>query len=219
MQTNFFSSVTSGGTGTTAQSGASATSDMFTKLLVAQIKNQDPTAPTDPSTFVNQLAQLSQTESIQKMSDLTSGNASILQSLQVLAMGAQVGSVVTATTTTVTLGDTPVTGSYALANASSINDLVLTDSTGQTHPISLGAQSAGDVPFSIDPVALGLKPGVYSIAATTDGATPPDIQVSGTLSSVRLSAGGSVALMVANLGEVSPAAVTGFNGPAVVTPH
>src|SRR5471030_3077604 len=69
-----------------------ATQDMFTKLLVAQIQNQDPLQPTDPSQFVDQLTQLSQTESLQNLSTLTSGNASVLQSMQVIALGAQVGS-------------------------------------------------------------------------------------------------------------------------------
>ena len=219
MQTNFFSSpAPTSASGNAPQSGASTTSDMFTKLLVAQIKNQDPTAPTDPSTFVNQLAQLSQTESIQNMSDLTSANASILQSLQVLAMGAQVGSTVSATTGTVTLDSTPVSGSFTLANASSKANLLLTGSDGQKHSIPLGAQKAGDVPFSIDPAALGLAPGSYSVAVESDAATPPDVQISGTLTSVKLASSGSVALVVSNLGEVAPSAVTGFNGPAA-TPH
>jgi flagellar basal-body rod modification protein FlgD len=71
---------------------ASETSDMFTKLLVAQIQNQDPLSPTDPAQFVQQLTQLSQTEALQNLSNLTSANASVLQSMQVLALGAQVGS-------------------------------------------------------------------------------------------------------------------------------
>src|SRR5690349_770319 len=60
--------------------------DMFTKLLVAQIRNQDPLAPSDPSQFVNQLSQLSQTEALQQLAQTTSASASVLQSLQVLAM-------------------------------------------------------------------------------------------------------------------------------------
>ena len=220
MQTNFFSNPSASSSNANApQSGASATSDMFTKLLVAQIKNQDPTSPTDPSTFVNQLAQLSQTESIQTMSDLTSSNASILQSLQVLAMGAQVGSTLTATTTTVTLGTAPVEGNFTLVNASSKANLVLTDSDGQKHTVPLGSKKPGEVDFSIDPQALGLAPGKYSIALESDETTAPDIQISGTLSSVKLASSGNVTLLVSNLGEVAPAAVTGFNGPTASTPH
>jgi flagellar basal-body rod modification protein FlgD len=36
--------------------------NMFLQLLVAQLKNQDPTNPTDSSTFVTQLCQYNQLE-------------------------------------------------------------------------------------------------------------------------------------------------------------
>jgi flagellar basal-body rod modification protein FlgD len=52
-----------------AQSAASSagstpdvTEGMFLQLLVAQLKNQDPTAPTDPTQFVGELAQFSELE-------------------------------------------------------------------------------------------------------------------------------------------------------------
>ena len=38
------------------------TKDMFLQLLVAQLKNQDPLSPSDPSQFVGQLAQFQQLE-------------------------------------------------------------------------------------------------------------------------------------------------------------
>jgi flagellar basal-body rod modification protein FlgD len=38
--------------------------DVFLKLLVAQLKNQDPTSPADPMAFVTQLAQFSQLETL-----------------------------------------------------------------------------------------------------------------------------------------------------------
>jgi flagellar basal-body rod modification protein FlgD len=44
--------------------GNMASSDMFLKLLVAQIKNQDPLNPTDGTQFVSQLAQFSELEQV-----------------------------------------------------------------------------------------------------------------------------------------------------------
>lgn len=41
--------------------------DAFLKLLVAQLRYQDPSNPTDPSTFMNQTAQLSMVEKIESM--------------------------------------------------------------------------------------------------------------------------------------------------------
>jgi len=59
-------SIVNDGTNTTpASSSASITSkDTFLKLLVAQLKNQDPTAPTDSTQFVGQLTQYSELEQL-----------------------------------------------------------------------------------------------------------------------------------------------------------
>jgi len=51
-------------TGSTGLGGPAPSEQMFLQLLVAQIKNQDPTSPSDPSQFVAQLAQFSQLEQV-----------------------------------------------------------------------------------------------------------------------------------------------------------
>lgn len=213
-QNNLFSNAASNGGGaeTIAKAETSATSDMFTKLLVAQIRNQDPLAPSDPSQFVNQLAQLSQTEALSKLASLTSANASVMQSLQVLAMGAQVGSNVMVATDHVTLGGAKVEGNIALAASSSKTTLVLTGGDGVAHDVKLGSLSPGNVPFSIDPAALGLAPGNYTMSVTTSSGETPPIDIAGKLNSVRLSPSGSTVLNVSGIGEVEPGAVTAFNG-------
>jgi flagellar basal-body rod modification protein FlgD len=206
---------TSGTAGTTSVTAntASEASDMFTKLLVAQIQNQDPLSPTDPSQFVQQLTQLSQTESLQKLSTLTSANSSILQSMQVLSLGAQVGSSVMAETTSVRLdASTPVKGQVTLDASSADTSLVLTAADGSKTTIKLGSQAPGAVPFTIDPAKLGLPAGDYTMAVTTSTKETPAIDIEGRLNSVRLSATGGVVLNVANLGEIDPAAITAFNG-------
>ena len=43
-------------------SSSAPTESMFLQLLVAQLKNQDPSTPSDPSQFVGELAQFSQLE-------------------------------------------------------------------------------------------------------------------------------------------------------------
>jgi flagellar basal-body rod modification protein FlgD len=40
--------------------GGQSLNNMFLQLLVAQLQNQDPTSPVDPTTFVTQLAQFSE---------------------------------------------------------------------------------------------------------------------------------------------------------------
>lgn len=48
--------------------GGAADKNMFLKLLVAQIRNQDPLNPSDPMQFVTQLAQFTQLEQTLGMS-------------------------------------------------------------------------------------------------------------------------------------------------------
>lgn len=197
---------------------ASEASNMFTKLLVAQIQNQDPLSPTDPAQFVQQLTQLSQTETLQNLSNVTSASASVLQSMQVLALGAQVGSSVMAETATVTLdGSSVVSGQTTLAASSSKTTLVLTGSDGVKHEINLGTQPPGTVAFSIDPAKLGLKADTYSLAVQTSSKETPAVDIQGRLNSVRLSSTGSVVLNVGNIGETATSAITAFNGPVSAT--
>jgi flagellar basal-body rod modification protein FlgD len=193
---------------------ASENKDMFTKLLVAQIRNQDPLAPSDPSVFVNQLSQLSQTEALQNLAQMNSASASMLQSLQVLAMGAQVGADVSVATDHVRLDGKTVKGSIRLDGASAATTLVLTGADQQKHTITLGAHGAGALPFTIDPAGLGLPDGNYTLTAQgADGRALP-IEVNSRLDSVRMSANGGVLLQVANIGEIDPSAITSFNGKA-----
>jgi flagellar basal-body rod modification protein FlgD len=199
------------------QAPASENKDMFTKLLVAQIRNQDPLAPSDPSQFVNQLSQLSQTEALQNLAKTQSASASVLQSLQVLAMGAQVGADVTVAASSVRLDDKKVSGTVQLDGASAVTNLLLTGVDGQQHLVALPAHGAGPQPFTLDPVALGLPPGKYMLAAQAADGSRPMVEVTGRLDSVRMSAAGGVLLQVANVGEIEPSAITGFNGKASAT--
>lgn len=45
----------SGSTGTAATDGSTITSSDFLTLLVTELKNQDPTQPTDPNAYIQQL--------------------------------------------------------------------------------------------------------------------------------------------------------------------
>lgn len=201
----------------TTSSGAAAkpvseNKDMFTKLLVAQIRNQDPLAPSDPSEFVNQLSQLSQTEALENMTQTTTASATMLQSLQVLAMGGQVGSELAVETSSVQLGAGKLAGAVQLGGASTLTAVVLTDVTGKQTRIELPPHAAGAQDFTLDPAALGLAPGRYGIAAEASDGTRPAIEITGRLESVRMASTGGMLLKVAGVGEVEPGWITGFKG-------
>ena len=207
------SSGTSTGTNAIASAASGDLSDMFTKLLVAQIQNQDPLSPTDPAQFVQQLTQLSQTESLQSLTSMMSANNSVMQSMQILQLGGEVGADVMAETSTVnTDGSSAVSGQITLASSSAKTTLELTSADGTKYDINLGTQSPGDVPFTIDPVKLGLPAGSYSMAVQTSSGETPSVEVEGRLNSLRLAAGGSVVLNVSNIGDTATTSITAFNG-------
>jgi len=75
----------------------------FLKLMLAQLKNQDPMKPTDPTQFLSQLAEFSTVTGIQNMQTSMSDLASSLRSTQVLNGASLVGHDVLAPGTTDTI--------------------------------------------------------------------------------------------------------------------
>jgi len=215
MQTTLSTGTQSNSTSAAITSAAGTTTsdaDMFTKLLVAQIKNQDPSAPTDPTEFVRQLAMQNQTEALKKLADQGTANAAMLSSLQALAMGAQVGSQVTVQSDKVTLSGAPVQIGFTLANTSAQNTLVLTAVDGSERRIELGSQNLGNVSYTLDPAKLGLADGSYSMQVVTAGTEKPVLEVTGKLASVQLTSAGGALLNVTGAGPATPSQITRFNG-------
>jgi flagellar basal-body rod modification protein FlgD len=68
--------------------------DTFLKLLVAQMRYQDPSNPTDPTQFMAQTAAFTQ---VQKLDELVTQNASIVALQKTMSAGALVGHTVTYT--------------------------------------------------------------------------------------------------------------------------
>jgi flagellar basal-body rod modification protein FlgD len=101
MPTTPISSIVSGyGTSTTTSSASSATASTdfqssFMKLLMAQLKNQNPMDPVDDKDLLTQMAQLNSLSELQKISDKLdkSTNASLFSSASNL-----IGKTVTAST-------------------------------------------------------------------------------------------------------------------------
>ena len=215
MQTTLSTGSQSNSSSTAIASAAGATAtdaDLFTKLLVAQIRNQNPLEPTDPNEFVRQLSMQSQTEALKKLADQGTANASMLSSLQTLALGAQVGSQVTVQSDQVTLSGTPVQIGFTLANTSAQNTLVLTAPDGSEKRIALGSQKVGNVSYTLDPAKLGLTEGSYSMQVVTAGTEKPALEVTGKLASVQLTSAGGALLNVIGAGQATPSQITRFNG-------
>jgi flagellar basal-body rod modification protein FlgD len=64
------SSTTTTGTSSTSGDSSDITADDFLTLLVSELKNQDPTQPTDPNAYITQLAQVN---SLQQLISINQG--------------------------------------------------------------------------------------------------------------------------------------------------
>src|SRR3954465_3385974 len=74
-----------------AASDAAATSDRFLKLLVAQMKNQDPLSPMDNAQVTSQMAQINTVTGIDKLNSTVATMTGQFAQLQALQGAALVG--------------------------------------------------------------------------------------------------------------------------------
>lgn len=86
------------GTKTAAAAAGSAAelSDRFLKLLVTQLKNQDPMNPMENAELTTQLAQMSTVEGVNRLNDTMDGLAAQFRASQVLQGSALLGRAVLA---------------------------------------------------------------------------------------------------------------------------
>lgn len=125
--------------------------DAFLQLMVAQLRNQDPLKPMDPSEFLGQLAQFGTVSGIQNMQDSIAGLSDALRSSQLLNGTSLVGHEVMVAANEATLGEQgEVQGSATLPEGTTVAALLVTDSSGQlVRRMSLSAQE-GEQGFSWD---------------------------------------------------------------------
>ncbi|MTH46161.1 flagellar hook assembly protein FlgD [Escherichia alba] len=192
---------------------AAGMNTLFMQLLVAQIQNQDPLNPTDGTEYVSQLAQLTQVQSMETMSQLMANNSVLMDNLQTLSTGNLVGQNVMVQTSTINSdGETAITGRLTQEHASGVTTVIVKDAAGVEHKIELGKQEAGQVDFTIDPEELGLSEGKYTLSVVTDtGEENIPIEVGGVVNNVRIPLDGSpTQLNITGIGEMAYTTITQF---------
>jgi flagellar basal-body rod modification protein FlgD len=203
---------TAGASGTAAAGGASLGGTNFLTLMLAQLKNQDPTSPVDSNQFLNQLASLSTVQGITQLNTSFGALSTSLVSSQALQASSLLGhqALVGSKTANLTANgsvsgavDVPQTTSQAVVNIS--------DSSGAlVRQINLGAQSTGLANFSWDgklqdgsQAAAGQYTLSAQYAGATSGATAATTYVNGIVQSVTMGAGQTgLTLNVSGLGSV-----------------
>ncbi|UUD64903.1 flagellar hook assembly protein FlgD [Pseudomonas seleniipraecipitans] len=181
----------------------------FIALMVAQIQNQDPTSPVDNTEFLNQFSAMSQVKSLENMAALSQSNLVLLDNLQTLTAAGLVNQEVKVAVESLSLDGSTVKGSINLQHASATTHVQLTDSNGVVIKIDLGSQAPGNVPFTIDPAALGLRPGTFKVEVVTASGELPAVEVAGVVSRVRVGESGPV-LDIEGVGSVPFYTLTEF---------
>ena len=213
-----------GGTGSTGSTGSTGTGSSssvggttlggtdFLTLMLAQLKNQDPTSPVDSNTFLSQLAQLSEVQGITSLNTSFSTLSSSLTGSQALQASSLLGhqALVNSSTATIAAGGT-VTGAVNVPQTTSQVVLNISNAAGSlVGQINLGAQSAGMASFSWNGMmgnGSQAPAGTYTLSAqyagSTSGGTAATTLVNGTVESVSMGAGSTgLTLNVAGVGSV-----------------
>jgi flagellar basal-body rod modification protein FlgD len=151
----------SSSTSTTASSALSSAlgasqslgKDDFLKLLVAQLKNQDPLAPQDNSQFVAQLAQFSSLEAAMGTNtrlDTITGQNQGLANTQVVSLVGKTATVKGSLVTSAGSGIAVPVG-FTLSAASDTTNVSIQDSAGKViRTIPIGPHDAGLIKMSWD---------------------------------------------------------------------
>ena len=138
-------------------SGASKTvtgaeaQDRFLKLLVTQMRNQDPLNPLDNAQVTTQLAQISTVTGVEKLNSTLQGLSSALMASQSLQSAALIGRDVMASGNVLSLGSGNATGGVDLKQAAGRVTVSVTGANGAVvRRMELGAREAGLQTFQWD---------------------------------------------------------------------
>jgi flagellar basal-body rod modification protein FlgD len=203
------------GTGSAANSSTLGGTNFLT-LMLAQLKNQDPTSPVDSNQFLNQLASLSTVQGITQLNTSFASLSSSLTSNQAMQASTLLGHhVLVSSPTAVLAANGSVTGAISVPQTTSQAVLNISTSSGVLiRQIDLGAQSKGLANFTWDGKQQDgsqAPAGQYTLSAQFAGATSgtaASTYVNGTVQSVTMGAGQTgLTLDVSGLGSVPFASV------------
>jgi flagellar basal-body rod modification protein FlgD len=175
VSTSLLSAVNGTG-GSGSASTTQDTQDQFLKLLVTQMKNQDPLNPMDNAQVTSQMAQLSTVTGIEKLNTTLQTMSAAFSASQSLQASGMIGRSVLAPGSSLVLssGGT-ASGGFALEQPVDGVTVTIKNSAGAVvHTASMGAQNAGNVLFQWDGATDSggtAAPGTYTfeVAATQGG--------------------------------------------------
>ncbi len=156
-----------------AAADATITSDRFLKLLVAQMKNQDPLNPMDNAQVTSQMAQINTVTGIDKLNSTVAGLSAQFMQMQAMQGASLVGHDVIVPGNKLDIDATTATGQGGFeiqTPADAVKVEILAPSGAVVQTLNLGAQGAGmhsfDWPAGTATDSSGLT---FRVSATTGG--------------------------------------------------
>jgi len=157
--------VTSGTTNSTQTNKNVLGKDDFLKMLIAQLKNQDPLNPLDGTNFAAQLAQFSSLEQLQNMNTHLTALTSSLSSTSNSQMVGLIGNAVVANGNSITVSGATTQLAYNLSQSASQGTIRINDSQGNlVQTLSFGSQQAGSNKMNWN--TSSVKPGTYTFTVS-----------------------------------------------------
>jgi len=176
MQSGMINPTASTGTGTTVKkANPTLGQDAFLKLLVSELKNQDPTQAQDPNAMISQMAQFSALEQQTGTNTLLAGMQSQVSALYQAQSSSLIGKNVQVTSSSVNLANGQASFGVNLPTDATKVTLTLQNAAGQiVATLNPGAMAAGNQVLNWDgKTANGtqLPDGAYTVSiAATDAA-------------------------------------------------
>lgn len=195
------------------KTGMSETQDRFLKLLVTQMKNQDPLNPLDNAQVTSQMAQLSTVSGIEKLNQTLESFTSAQGLQRSFESVGMIGHAVLAPGSTLDLADGAAVGGVELPSDVNKLKVKILDASGVVvQELNLGEQPAGVTMFTWDGTNKNgdlVDDGRYTfrVEAAYDKETVKAVNLAvGEVSSLLVGKDGP-SLNVTGLGEVNPADV------------
>ena len=183
---------------TSASDGAANTQDRFLKLLVTQMKNQDPLNPMDNAQVTSQMAQLSTVSGIDKVNSTLKALTDSMSAGQALSATGMIGRGALVPGASIELNNGKAVAGLDLSqNADSVKVSIKDGANALVRTMQLGPQKPGVVPVAwdgLDDAGKALPSGAYKISAESvsgEKTTPVSTLSFGMVAGVAPGSGGA----------------------------
>lgn len=197
-------------TSSAAMTSAAQTKDSFMQLLVAQIKNQDPTKPMTSSDMTAQMSNLNMVDGINQLNSTLTGMAGSTKSSEAVQAASLIGHSVLVPGNTMQLTNGTAQMGLQLEQAADAVQVNILDSSGKVISTQdIGAQTAGLQNLTWDGTTntgapASNPPYSFTVTATQAGTSIPDSAITplavATVNNIAMT-GGVTSLNVSSAGN------------------